>query len=525
MKKISLLITVLMIFAVGCSVTVPGEKTMKNMNNTMSRLQGQHQQDLKQKSPVREHDGVYLGKYSMQLKKDRNLPAVFDKRIILTEDPLPLPEITKKVSELSGITVQLSPRLQYLSKESGRTVNENQGGAFSHQIKRDTEMSLEFQGELKKLLDNIASYYGAFWEWDGSKVYIYRLKTITYNLITSPGQVEIENVISNESTSESGTSETGGDKSIEGKQTAKYNYKFDIWGKTLENVKSMLSEDGKVVTNQSSGTVTVTDSPQIHAKIKQYVNHINSKLSRQVAISAKVYSFQANDVKDYGYSIKALFEDMNDKVSATLSGANVLDIDNPSGLLSAAILKNDDPESAALNQWGNSEAIIKALNTEGDVQLITSGSGITMNNQPLPIQNVNRQGYLKSSSTTLGETDTTTELEGGMITTGFSLSATPHILENNKVVLQYNITLSKLENLKDIESGDSKIQLPETTSRNFMQQVTMRMGETLFLAGFQKNRNTLDSNKSAGGLFGWQKSGHAEQNMVLIAITVNEVAS
>ena len=172
---------------------------------------------------------------------------------------------------------------------------------------------------------------------------------------------------------------------------------------------------------------------------------------------------------------------------------------------------------------GLSEPIIRALDKQGDIKLITSGREIVMNNQPLPIQNTSRRGYLAKSEISQGETSTTSALESGSVTTGFALSAVPHILQNNEVVLRYNITLSKLDDIQTIEAAGSKIQTPEISSRNFMQQARMKLGQTLILAGFQKQSDEYGETKSAKGLLGWQKNGSTKKEMVFISIAVNEV--
>jgi len=524
---------VIMLFILSMAVSgcaVPGKKENKNIDNRMSELTKKKQEDMKQEAPVQDHEGEYIGSERMELQQDKDLPNVFHKKITMAEGPLKLPRIANKISETTGVPIELSSRLKYIKeKKRGQDVDEEEKRMFTHQIQKETEMKLNFEGKLKDLLNNVANYYGASWEWRGRKVYMFRLKTKTYNLITTPGQVQVQNVISNESETSGGgsSSSSQGERNVQGFQKAHHKYQFNIWDKTVNNIKSMLSESGKVVANQSSGTVSVTDTPESHKEIKEYLDQINNKLSRQVALSVKIFSFKSEQAQDYGFSAQTIFKDMNDEIGATLKTANPLSLGDATGMLSATILEQkegDDNYASNLHQWSGSEAVIKALDKHGNVSLVTSGSGIVMNNQPFPIQNVNRIGYLQSSGMSQGEAATTQELESGTLTTGFSMSATPHILKNNKVVLQYNITLSKLIDMKVIEAGGSKIQTPETTSRNFMQQVQMKMGETLFLAGYQRQSSKNDDSVNAGGLLGFQKKGNKNKRLVLISIKVAEVS-
>jgi len=521
---VSIAIVAALVFA-GCGV--PGKKEVQNLNQDMDQRQMQKKRDMAQSAPVQTHDEAFLGNSPVKLREDRDLPDIFDEKIVLAAGPMALPQAINKISRVSGLAVQLSPRLRFLKKRQGKSNDEKQK-VFTHQIKQSSKMPMNYEGSLKGLLDTVASYYGAFWKWEEGKVDFYRLKTETYDLVSSPGETSATNTLSNQGKSGGKTNSEGssgsGSRRVEGSQKAKYKYKFNIWKQTLSNVKSMLSGGGKVVTSPSSGTITVTDTPQIHKEVSEYVQQINSRLSRQVAISTKVYSFTISDAASYSASIDAVFKDMNEQLSASLEGASPLEMLGGSGLLSAAVFDKEPGDAnydRKTHQWGGSEAVIQALNKMGDVKLVTSGSGIAMNNQPLPIQVVNRQGYLAESTTTQTAESTQTTLQSGTITTGFSLSATPHILRNNEVVLQYNVSLSELNNLKTIESGSSKIQTPEVSSRNFMQQVRMDTGETLFLGGFARKNSKYDSGY---GLLGFQKKGSSNRKILLVAITINEVS-
>lgn len=499
--------------SLGCAVT--GQKEVENLEGAISRMEDKKRRDMEQKSPVQKHRATYLGKQRVKIAEQRDLPDFFSKRIMVAEKPVTLCEAAGKISELSGVRIDLSSRLQ---KEAGTNLLQT---AEEKKVAPAARMPLRFNGELKKLLDHVTSYYGAFWEWDDGRVRVFRMKTRSYDLITGLGSTEISNKISNESTMKGEGEESSDSKTVEGHQSVDHEYALDIWEKVVEEVKSMLSAEGKVVASQSTGAVTVTDTPDVHETVRSYINQANDRLSRQVAVSVKVYSFDTSDSDTFGYSLKAAFEDMEGKF-----GVNAEAVNTAEGLVSAAILDQPGDSgdyNSTLQQWEGSEALIEALNKRGDVKLITSGSGIVMNNQPLPIQNTSRHGYLSRSEISQGETATTTALETGSVTTGFSLNATPHILKNNEVVLQYTVTLSKLDRIKDIQSGDSRVQTPEVSSRNFMQQVRMKMGETLFLAGFQEKADEFDETRDAGGLLGWRKTGESGRRMVLVSITVNEV--
>jgi len=388
-----------------------------------------------------------------------------------------------------------------------------------------THLALNYEGKLSRLLDIVSAYYGIFWEFDAGVVDLYRTKTKTFTLTALPGEININDIISNKTEVDSqsgGDTATTGSSSQSNGQTTTVAMTLIVWDEIIGNVRSMLSLEGKAVGNPSAGTVSVTDSPTVLAQVNKYVSQINDRLSKQVSISVKVYSFESDNTVDTGANLDPVFQDLENSFRGTIQSAQPLNMDGGAGNLLATILNTtSDSHSGWGSQWEGSTMLLQALKRHGKVGLVTSGSGITLNNQPLPIQNISKVGYLKSVSvTSTVDVGTETELEAGEVSTGFSMLAVPHILDNNRVALQYSISLSSLDDMKTIQSGENMIQLPEISTRAFMQRVGMKLGSTLVLAGFEQERN---ENTKGRGLFGFMSNGQKKRNAIIVVISVNDV--
>jgi type II secretory pathway component GspD/PulD (secretin) len=96
------------------------------------------------------------------------------------------------------------------------------------------------------------------------------------------------------------------------------------------------------------------------------------------------------------------------------------------------------------------------------------------------------------------------------------MTVIPHILEGRRVVLQYTVNLSSLDNLAEFSSGDSTIQLPQVSSRSYSQRMTLKMGQTLVLAGFGQE---LDGKDVAGGFLGVGRSRNYTKSLMVITIS------
>ena len=177
----------------------------------------------------------------------------------------------------------------------------------------------------------------------------------------------------------------------------------------------------------------------------------------------------------------------------------------------------------------NIEGALKALSTQSNTSLVTSGTVTTLNNKPAPIQVTNKQNYIaemtKTNSGTSGDnydvSVTTEEVE-----TGFTLDVLPRILEHGRMLLMFNMTLSDLILLEKVPFGNEDenqyIQNPKIESRAFTQEVAMTSGESLILTGFERvnTKTTKEGTGSAdNSLLGGQATAAKERSILIIILT------
>jgi type IVB pilus formation R64 PilN family outer membrane protein len=508
-----MLFVVLAAVAAGCAnLHPPKPEEMDQRIEDIDAVATQREKDQGGTKPVEVHSGYFLGEVKrVPISKAERMPKAFDEHLVLVDRALTLPEIANKLTRILGYPVSLSPRMY-------------SGEGQKEMLARF--MEINFSGSVSQFLDTMCAYFGTYWEFLDGAVHVFRQKTVTYTIIASVGEINIKNVISNESstgsTAGSSSTESISDTSTEGAQKTELVAKMNVWEDVRANISTMLTPgSGSVVVNTSSGTVSVTDSPPVLHQVSEYIESINRRLGRQCAISIKVLTYTVSGESSHGVNLSAVFESLDQSLGITLANANPFTKVSGAGELSASILSN--PESGQLRQWSGSEALMKALARSGKVSLVTSGGGITLNNQPMPIEVVRRVSYLKETSITLtSDVGSTSELTPGQVTTGFTLSAVPHILDGNKVLLQYNVTLSSLDDLTEISSGNQKIQVPEVSTRSFLQRVGMKMGQTLVIAGFEEASGL---HKDGQGLLSMFRETDNSRTKIIVLIDVNDVES
>lgn len=514
MKRLIILASVLaMVILNGCSVleSKKTEQVLTEKRTEILEVKEQQKTEQAHRPEFVIKKERFIGSGRVALKKERMLPDFLNQDISLIDYADSFRNAVEKISAITNLAIEV-PKVPGGSAADGGTKGEAEEKIFSRPIK------FSFDGSLKGLMDYVAKYYSSEWEYDNEtgEIRFYIYKTKTYTITASTEALNIESSISNNSSS----NETeGSETSIEGSQKTTSKTKTSIFDDIKENIQ-VLAPSCTVFVNKSAGTVTVTAAPSNLKQIDQYIKQLNEKLSRQVVVAVKVYALELNADNETGFNLDAMFSTFAKDLNIAMGGASPFNLSGGAGSLTAAILETADTTESAVKHLSGSEMILQALTTYGDVSLVTSGSGITMNNQPLPIQIVQRTGYLKSTGIPDMENTVIAELTPGSVTTGFSMLATPHIIDASQVILRYNLSLSSLEELKTISSGDQSIQTPETSTRSFMQTAKMKLGSTLLMAGFEENR---DEFKRGKGLTGFSRVGNHKKSVFVISITVNRV--
>ena len=426
-----------------------------------------------------------------------------------------LPRIAAGISDLTPLTVQVGADPAPLTPAKTPTpgapadlpdlLDVPSGGL-------GTVLNISYEGTLRGLLDHVSVASGYGWEYDAkAKTVVFtRLTVKTFTLLSAPGKQEYKGQITNKSKETSNSSIGGGgvnqtvstaDTSSQTMQSNSTQYAYDVWVDTEKAVKALLSPEGSVVGNPASGTITVRDRAENVRQIAAYIADINQRLSRQVALTVNVWALEVSDDAEAGIDLQAIFA--NDDVS--IVAGSLSSLGGPS-TASATIVSGD---------LKNSTGVLKALKEWGNATQVTSGGGLVLSNQPVPIQSIKRIAYLAGSSSTQSEYGQTSEITPGEVTTGFAMTIIPHILDRRRVLLQYSINLSSLDELTEFSTQDLTVQLPKTSTRAFSQRSQMQMGQTLVLAGFQDQTQQLSN---ALGLLNFGRGRQYAKTLLVITI-------
>lgn len=505
-KFIHFFLTFGVLLLVGCgALSRPDTTEIEDSSKKIQEMEEERKAQFKAEKPaVTVHSHNYFGSRRIEIATPE--PEFLMHKIVLVSKPLSIFEVVERLNQVVGIPVNLTHGLQSLQDDKSRAV-------FSR------EMPIDYEGTVKGFLNAMSAFYGVNWETQGESINIFKVKTRSFSLASAIGKLTVKDLITNHSSSATSGDETATSTTdSEGVQSTELTASYSVWDECQNSIKAMLSQDGTVVMNLAAGTIIVTDVPSILDAVAVYVDDLNQRLSRQVALSVHIYSLTISNAHDQGFSVASVFSALESELRLSMVNAAPFASNTAIGGVTAGIIESARGRNT--KPWAGSEAFLRALKKQGKAALLSSGSGITMHQQPLPIQVVKRTGYLKEVSKTVTESvGTTSELTAGTVTTGLAMKITPNIIGDGSVVLQYSLSLSSLDALQRQESGDQSIQTPEVSTRSFMQRVKVRVGSTVLLGGFEQ---LSQDHTNESGILAGLSSVKSERSMIVIAIDVQD---
>src|SRR3990167_8318037 len=452
---------------------------------------------------------VYLTNQGFKIEKPSFLPDVFKKTVTYTTA-----ENETLASSVAHIAKMLTMSVR-ISDDAVKAMNVSQGEAG---------ILKSYQGSFEKVLTTITSKAGVFWSYENNSIKIFSAETKIYALDAPIGSYNLSNNI----TAVANSSNSGSQSTTNGTSQISMDYATKAgspWDSAVTTIKSMLSSTGHLDTNPVEGYVTITDNPERQRSIAQYINKINDKTNKKIAIRIDVYDVQTDAGSQHGFDINAVAKALGGKV----------------GWLSAA--QASVGASGAANQLvfkdGSRQSVFNALNTIGKTTQTTGTTVYTISGQPAPIQNAIQQNYLRSMSTTTDNNNgKTVSMDPGTVTTGYSMMVTPRIESNNEILINLNLQLStllKMDRLNSDPSGTNNdsnnnngtnqsqfIQLPMVHTKSFAENMILRSGQTILIAGFQNDAVGIDQNSIGDPAFwalGGSKATQRTKSTTVVVVT------
>lgn len=497
-------------------------------------------------NPLTVSDKVWSGNKSIRLHRGVPLPSKFEAErgiTLISSEPVSLGEIAAAISVQTGIPFRLTDGLS--SGGGGRssalslapppaTSNMMGGGAAPSASApsgggghSDNTMSVSYEGSLSGLLDLVSGNFGVNWKFDGQTIRFGRYETRVFVIETLPGSQSFTDGIGEDSSSGGGggggSGTAGGSFSASSttslKQSSEMSVELKVWDELNQSLTSILGGVGSVVLSPSSGTATVTTSPEIMQTVAKFIEEENKRLTQQIAINVEIYSVAMADNTDFNVTFDAAFKKLSDVTVGLTTGSDMVAGANPDTLtnLSIAIV---NPK-----KFGNLGSVFAALSSIGDTARVAQFPMTTLNNKTVA-RRVGRDVTYVASLTNTTSTSTSgfssSQITPATVREGFSLQLTPRLLSDGRIMMQYSLSLVDIVRTRSLNTGAGTVELPETSSRVFVQQAMLRSGSTLVLGGVDDEKVEQES-KGVGNAYNYFLGGGSTntktRTMMFVAIT------
>ncbi|MFQ6777883.1 MAG: hypothetical protein ACLRFI_01120 [Alphaproteobacteria bacterium] len=423
-------------------------------------------------------EGVWLGNKSVLLEHRNKLPAKFETDTgvtILLDEPVNLQVLANNVGSLTGIPVKIDSQVD--NEKLKRTVN------------------IAYTGKLSGLLSQVATDLDLLWYYDKNSIVFYETETRTFTLFALGTDISYQTAV-----------QTDDEGQVVLESTLKE------WDEVESAITGIIgkSSNSNFTVSRSLGTITVTAPPSVLARVGEYIDKQNRRLSQLVTIDVKVLQVSISNNSVFGLNLAAAINSTsglnivanpkNNLAATEASSMNIAVLSNAlSAVTGATHLENgsvvdgaytqDQINNGSLARGAGSAALIEALAKQGKVSLVTNVGVTTRNNRVAPVSNMTSTGYIKRFESRNFTTVESSTVDQEDLETGFSMQLLPNILEDGKILLLFRMSVRELLKMSTQTIGEVTLQLPEVEERSFMQEVIMESGQMLVVSGFEKQTN------------------------------------
>ena len=392
-------------------------------------------------------------------------------------------------------------------------------------------------------LDTIREVYGYEYKMQGNRILIEpislqtRVYQVNYLMSQRKGKTEVRvtsGAISDSSSNTgstahpSATSGTGPTTTALESSRISTSSNNDFWAEIDAALRAIVGKEGgrNVVMSPQAGVIVVRALPAELRGVSEFLKTMQVVVERQVMLEAKIIEVQLSDSHQTGVNWAAFGQGANSRVAGGVLGPGgiltpngtigAFTSRNPDGSVSSSSLLSSNPAAPGsimagtgipgtlfglAFQTSNFAALVSFLETQGNLQVLSSPRIATLNNQKAVLK-VGTDEFFVTNITTNTTTTGTTSTQSPTITvapffSGVALDVTPQIDENNQIILHIHPSVSSvIEKTKVIDLGTAgNFRLPLASSTISESDTIVRVSNTNIVAigGLMKETTTRES--------------------------------
>jgi len=436
------------------------------------------------------------------------LPAVFDKKITLRSSGVNLKTLLNKIGELTGYNVIYDP-----------------------EVDSNVNVSLDAQDvPIWRALNTMLFPLAYGFKVKDNDLVILSQETRAFKLNLPPNTQAFSDTISNESWTKPDQAAASSSSSNNSNMNIKVGARvfveskedsLSFWKDVDLNLAKMILPAGKYSFNKLAGLVMVTDSPQVLDKIASYIDLVNVETNKQILVEVKILEVTLSRENTYGIDWNAIYKNLGGikqlSLSSNFAAQNLV---SPSLFTLAAT----GPKDGSGTSSSGLSALIKALQSQGKVEVVSQPKIMLLNNQAAMVQVGTVTSYVANTTTTtssagLASTSATTD----QVQEGVSLRLMASILDK-EILVQLTPVVTTLDQIRSINMGQgTTIEAPKTSTKSMHTLVKIKDGETIAVGGLITSNNNvsekgiplLRSLPLVGKLFEYKSKSNTRTELVI----------
>ncbi|MFA5199944.1 MAG: secretin N-terminal domain-containing protein [Candidatus Omnitrophota bacterium] len=256
---------------------------------------------------------------------------------------------------------------------------------------------------------------------------------------------------------------------------------FNVNYARFADIKAYLNElitpgVGQLIVDERSGKVIVYDLPQRLVRIKKLMEQFDEQ-SRQVLITGEIIEVTINDKYQNGIEWDKIFKSVNMDNLDLVAKFPVSPALSSYGKISVGTLAKD-----------HYNIVMNMLNDYGNSKVLNRPRLVAVNREEAKILVGTREAYVTSSQSQ-GESTTITAESVQFIDVGLKLVVVPTIGSDGYITMKIKPEVSSVKDTLTTEAGT---QVPIVQTSQSETVVKVKDGNTLIIAGLLKNENNDD---------------------------------
>lgn len=475
--KSKLAFVTLMFILQGCTTEFNQKYNQESLLDSEQDIQSGEQ--LKQ-GPFIKYKTAFLGKAVDYSEKKQALLA--KKIVINTYSPTELETVLDIINSQSGTSYRIDRTIPGNNNEIAvidtHTVNFN--GTFSEFLRYISSL---YDVSIQVLDDNVID------------VKAYNTYAIKLDFYGSDNTFEASMDLSgNEATSSGG---------VKGKSEIKF--KSTFWDDVKDMSDKYISSKVYNIFKDAS-ILTFSARPSENEVLTRVLKEYKNSNSRQFVVTYKIFTLDKSKVKELSAGVSAAYKNGGTSFSINTS---LMDSITGGASIDRNFYAGNDPK---LNIGAKLDAVYKLTGSK----VLQSGTFVTRNNVPIPL-NLTRSQYFVSGRTQTTNSLTSvvdTEIETSQIITGTSFILTPRILSDGRIEVASGFTKKFLNSIDVFE----KVQLPNVTTTEMFNTSIVTPGQLLLVGRYDAND---ESDRQAAMLLGGSLNNDNSDATIVMVVGVD----